>query len=53
MDPLKRSFQTCSGEVFVNLAQVRAIMLEEGASAEKMPPSEWPAGKSSWHFLNQ
>lgn len=35
----------------VNLAQPRVI-LEEGASVDKMPPQDWPLGKPTVYFLD-
>lgn len=37
---------------YVNLTQAR-ILLEEETSAEKMPPPDWPMGKSVGHFLGK
>ena len=36
---------------YVNSTQAR-VTGEEGTSAEKMPPSDWPVGKPVRHFLN-
>lgn len=35
----------------LNLTQTR-LNWEEGISAQKMPPSDWPAGKTVAHFLD-
>lgn len=37
--------------IYVILTQTTAI-LEEGTSAEKMPPTDWPVDKPMGHFLN-
>lgn len=36
---------------FVNLSQTR-VAWEDGTSVEKLPPSVWPVGMSTEHFLN-
>lgn len=40
-----------TGDYVVNLIQAQVIW-EKGTTTEKMPPSEWPTGKSMEHFLN-